>query len=207
MPSENWTLQSVLSDASDFVPKKVPYGLSLAILADVFRDAGARVDDIYLSRFGEFLSPDELALVSWLAQAHVSFRPGKRWSPLGEAVIESLSSMPSSRRPKLGRRTIERWIELMPVATLSRLVDDGNRREEAIRKWFAVLEIKVPGETKAVSLRRLSMIDSTAAQVALAQEQGKSGGSKNVLGSSGGVGLMAGVVGLVYGYSVVGGVR
>jgi hypothetical protein len=149
--------------------------LSIAILADVFRFAGARVNDLDLVQIESSLSDSQANLLGFLAQAHLDSSVMSALSTYGQEVAAGLAEKAEGKRPVLGKKTLGRWLDRLAVVRFEEVIEPTVRQEELLRKWLAVLGIPVRGETPAQSAKRLSHIDAASAAVMLAWSSDTSG--------------------------------
>jgi hypothetical protein len=72
------------------------------------------------------------------------------------------------RRTSLGRKTLGRFLDSLGPLRFEDASDNAQRHEEILRKWFAILDLPISGETASVSQKKLDKLDSTTAAVELA---------------------------------------
>jgi hypothetical protein len=188
-------LPRVLDEASRLaLGRPLPVDLSVAMLADSFRDASFQVNDPELLTISRSLDHRQRGLVSILARmtSVPSFQEAFQ-------TMARLDRGEGARRPlTFGRKTLGRWLEAVGPLRFEEVIDNPQRQEELVRKWLATIDLPVRGETSLASQKKLDQIDSNTAAVARAwlEEEGASGGSPNFATSRRAKGTVTLLVGL-----------
>lgn len=168
--------------------KPMPADLSVALLADQFRDAGLSVLDPELLTIARDLDHRQKALVSILARM-------TEVSAFRETFVAEAGK--TVRKP-LGRKTLGRWLDAVGPIRFEDVVESAQRQEEILRKWLMVLDFPIQEETVSVSQKRLDKVDSSRFAIELAWEEHGQGpeGSSNFATSRRAQGTIALVAGL-----------
>jgi hypothetical protein len=134
------------------VEAPVPLDLAVAILADLFRDAGVAPppDEVWPALCARGTRPahrpGQLAALARLIMIGSSLRP---------ATVAALAARPPGDPVAL----VEAFLEAVFPVTAELVAENPFRREETVRRWIETVGGAIAGETALASRQRLEQLD------------------------------------------------